>query len=103
VTCGETNAPGRGEIFQAALNTIHIKATLSIAMSNFQDRITIEPGTRSGQPCIRGTRMTVSDVLEYLAGGMTVEGLLADFPDLSVEDVRACLAYAAHLSHLRAG
>lgn len=57
--------------------------------------ITIEPGKRSGQPCIRGMRITVRDVLEYLAGGMSVEELLSDFPELSHEDVRACLAYAA--------
>lgn len=57
--------------------------------------ITVEPGKRSGQPCIRGMRITVRDVLEYLAGGMTVPELLADFPELTVEDVRACLAFAA--------
>jgi uncharacterized protein (DUF433 family) len=62
---------------------------------DYQKIITIEPGKRSGKPCIRGTRMTVTDVLEYLAGGMTQEQLLADFPDLTVEDVRACLAFAA--------
>lgn len=57
--------------------------------------ITIEPGKRSGQPCIRGLRMTVRDVLEYLAGGMAVEDILADFPVLTAEDIRACLAFAA--------
>ena len=57
--------------------------------------ITIEPDKRSGKPCIRGTRMTVTDVLEYLAGGMTQQDLLADFPDLTEEDIRACLAFAA--------
>ena len=57
--------------------------------------ITIEPGKRSGKPCIRGMRMTVTDVLEYLAGGMSHEQLLADFPDLTEEDIRACLAFAA--------
>src|SRR4029453_17253360 len=57
--------------------------------------ITIEPGKRSGKPTIRGTRMTVTDVLEYLAGGMTEEGILADFPDLTAEDIKACLAFAA--------
>jgi len=57
--------------------------------------ITIEPGKRSGKPCIRGTRMTVTDVLEYLAGGMTVRQLLQEFPDLNEEDIRACLAFAA--------
>jgi len=62
---------------------------------DYQKIITIEPGKRSGKPCIRGTRMTVTDVLEYLAGGMTQEELLKDFPDLTAEDIRACLAYAA--------
>ena len=62
---------------------------------DYQKIITIEPGKRSGKPCIRGTRMTVTDVLEYLAGGMTQEELLKDFPDLSAEDIRACLAFAA--------
>lgn len=58
--------------------------------------ITVEPGKRSGQPCIRGMRITVRDVLEYLAGGMSVPELLADFPELTSEDVRACLEYAAN-------
>ena len=62
---------------------------------NYRDIITIEPGKRSGKPCIRGTRMTVTDVLEYLAGGMTEEEILADFPDLTAEDIRACFAFAA--------
>jgi uncharacterized protein (DUF433 family) len=57
--------------------------------------ITIEAGKRGGKPCIRGTRMTVTDVLEYLASGMTKEEILADFPDLTAEDIRACLAFAA--------
>ena len=57
--------------------------------------ITIDPNQRSGQPCVRGLRITVRDVLEYLAGGMTVDEVLADFPDLTAEDVRACLAFAA--------
>ena len=57
--------------------------------------ITIEPDKRSGKPCIRGTRMSVTDVLEYLAGGMTQEELLTEFPDLTAEDIRACLAFAA--------
>lgn len=61
----------------------------------FEDRITVIPGVRSGKPCIKGTRITVYDVLEYLAGGMTEDQLLADFPDLTREDIRACLAFAA--------
>ena len=59
------------------------------------ERITIEPGKRSGKPCIRGLRMTVTDVLEYLASGMTEEEILQDFPDLERDDIRACLAFAA--------
>jgi uncharacterized protein (DUF433 family) len=61
----------------------------------YQDRITIEPGKRSGKPCIRGLRITVSDVLEYLASGMSESEILADFPDLEAEDIRACLSFAA--------
>ena len=57
--------------------------------------ITIEPGKRSGKPCIRGLRITVTDVLEYLAAGMTPEQIVSDFPDLTLEDIRACLAFAA--------
>jgi uncharacterized protein (DUF433 family) len=57
--------------------------------------ITIEPDKRSGKPCIRGTRMTVTDGLDYLAGGMAHEALLAEFPNLTEEGIRACLAFAA--------
>ena len=56
--------------------------------------ITVEPGKRSGQPCIRGMRITVQDVLEYLAGGMSVEEVLDDFPELTIEDIRACREFA---------
>jgi uncharacterized protein (DUF433 family) len=62
---------------------------------DYRQIITIEAGKRSGKPCIRGLRITVTDVLEYLASGMTVDEVLADFPDLTAEDIRACLAYAA--------
>ena len=61
----------------------------------FQERITVIPGVRSGKPCIRGTRVTVYDVLEYLAGEMTEGEILTDFPSLSREDIRACLEFAA--------
>ena len=64
-------------------------------LMNYQDRITIEPGKRGGKPCIRGLRITVYDVLSYLASGMTHEEILADFPDLTKEDILACLSYAA--------
>lgn len=59
------------------------------------DRITLEPGKRGGKPCIRGLRITVYDVLSYLSSGMSVPELLADFPELVEEDIRACLAFAA--------
>jgi len=61
----------------------------------WEQRITVDPGIRSGKPCIKGTRITVYDVLEYLAGGMTETEILNDFPDLTSEDVRASLAFAA--------
>jgi len=62
---------------------------------NWQDRISVNPAVRSGKPCIKGTRITVYDVLEYLAGGMTEDQILGDFPDLTREDIRATLAFAA--------
>jgi len=62
---------------------------------SWQDRIVVDPLVRSGKPCIKGTRITVYDVLEYMAGGMAESEILADFPDLTVEDMRACLAFAA--------
>lgn len=62
---------------------------------DYSDIITIEPGKRSGKPCIRGLRITVSDILEYLASGMTAEEIVADFPELTDEDIRASLAFAA--------
>jgi uncharacterized protein (DUF433 family) len=62
---------------------------------DYSERITIEPGKRAGKPCVRGLRITVYEVLEYLAGGMSEEEILRDFPDLEKEDIRACLAFAA--------
>ena len=62
---------------------------------DYRKIITIEPGKRSGKPCIRGMRVTVYDVLEYLASGMTQEEILEDFPYLTKEDILACLAFAA--------
>ena len=58
---------------------------------HYQDRISIEPGKRGGKPCIRGMRITVYDVLEYLASGMSAQEIIDDFPDLTPEDIRACL------------
>jgi uncharacterized protein (DUF433 family) len=61
----------------------------------YSNIITIEPGKRNGKPCIRGLRITVYDVLEYLASGMTHAQILHDFPYLTEDDIRACLAFAA--------
>ena len=69
--------------------------SLTILDMSYQDIITIEPGKRGGKPCIRGMRITVYDVLEYLASGMTPEEILDDFPYLTKEDILACLSYAA--------
>ncbi len=85
------NQAGRTTIEPRSL-TIPIIAHMK---RSYRDIITLEPGKRSGQPCIRGTRMTVTDVLEYLAGGMSWDELLADFPDLTREDIQACLEFAA--------
>lgn len=62
---------------------------------DYRQVITIEPGKRGGKPCIRGLRITVYDVLSYLASGMTEDEILKDFPYLARDDIRACLAYAA--------
>ncbi len=62
---------------------------------DYRDRITSDPDRRSGKPIIKGTRMTVTDVLEYLASGMTHAEILKDFPYITEEDIRACLAFAA--------
>ena len=59
------------------------------------ERISVDPAVRSGKPCVRGTRITVGDVLGYLAGGMSESELLADFPQLTQADILACLTYAA--------
>ena len=66
-----------------------------VAVMGYSDIITMEPGKRSGKPCIRGLRITVYDVLEYLASGMTHAEVLQEFPDLTERDIRACLAFAA--------
>ena len=64
-------------------------------MSDYTQIITLEPGKRSGKPCIRGMRITVYDVLSYLAAGMTIDEILSDFPALTRDDILACLSYAA--------
>jgi uncharacterized protein (DUF433 family) len=62
---------------------------------SYRDFITIEPGKRGGKPCVRGMRITVGDVLGWLASGMSEAGIIEDFPELTKEDIRACLAFAA--------
>ena len=66
-----------------------------VAVMNYQKIITIEPGKRGGRPTIRGMRIAVADVLGWLAAGMTNEEILSDYPELTQDDIRACLAYAA--------
>jgi uncharacterized protein (DUF433 family) len=70
---------------------------------NLEEYISITPGVRSGKPCIKGTRITVCDVLEYLAGGMSEQQILADFPSLKREHIRARLAFAAARERRLAG
>ncbi|MCE0498138.1 MAG: DUF433 domain-containing protein [Methylacidiphilales bacterium] len=62
---------------------------------DYRQRIALDPAIRSGKPCVRGTRITVADVLDYLGGGMTMAEVLEDFPDLTAEDIQACLSFAA--------
>ena len=62
---------------------------------NYKEHISIDPGVRSGKPCIKGTRIAVVDVFDYLGGGITIPEVLEDFPDLKLEDIQACFAFAA--------
>jgi uncharacterized protein (DUF433 family) len=78
-----------GSHLDAVGGTCHLKGM------DYRSIITIDPAKRSGKPCVRGLRITVTDVLEYLASGMSISEILADFPDLTEEDIRACLAFAA--------
>ena len=68
-------------------------------MIDYKKIITIEPGKRNGQPCIRGMRITVGDILSYLAGGMSMDEIIHDFPKLKKEDILAALAYAADIQN----
>ena len=91
---GEGGASVAGGLVPAGLLTLFLPLS-TLRTVDYRDRITIEPGKRGGKPCIRGLRITVQDVLEYLASGMTVEEILGDFPDHTREDIQACLAFAA--------
>lgn len=66
---------------------------------DYHSRITIEPGKRGGKPCIRGMRIAVYDVLDWLAQGMSEKEIVEDYPELTVADIRACLAFAANREH----
>ncbi|MFU8894420.1 MAG: DUF433 domain-containing protein [Luteolibacter sp.] len=68
-------------------------------MNHYRQRITIEPDKRGGKPCIRGMRITVYDILGWLAAGMSREEIVADYPDLTLEDIQAALAFAADREH----
>lgn len=83
-----SHIPKRGELVRTPGKTY----TYDV---DYLQRITIEPGKRGGKPCIRGLRITVYDILDYLASGMSQEEILTDFPDLTPDDIRACLAFAA--------
>jgi len=73
----------------------HTQLKRECRVEDYRSRITLEAGKRSGKPCVRGMRITVYDVLSYLAAGMSIPEILDDFPYLTIEDIRACLGYAA--------
>ncbi len=89
----EPKGPAEGEPLFRAIDA-QAQHTHILTM-NYRDIITIEPGKRSGKPCILGLRITVYDVLAYLASGMSEAEILEDFPELTAEEIRACLAFAA--------
>ncbi len=91
--------PGARTKFSARLRATHSLDGTGLAgvrfAMDYRERIIIDPEIRFGKPTVRGTRITVGDVLSYLAGGMSEDEILADFPQLTREDIRACLAFAA--------
>ncbi len=70
-------------------------ANAYFSIVNYRERIVMDPLVRSGKPCVRGTRITVADVFDYLGGGMSAAEVLEDFPDLTAEDLQACFSFAA--------
>ena len=91
------NEPGTktGRYFVAYAYRVYINMLYNSHIMNYQQIITIEPGKRGGRPCIRRMRIAVSDVLGWLAAGMSHEEIIGDFPELTEDDIRACLAFAA--------
>ena len=87
----------------AALTVLPARSSLHHMGSDYRERIVLDPEVRFGKPTVRGTRITVGDVLGYLAGGMSEDQILADFPQLAREDIRACLAFAAERERRLAG
>ena len=81
-------------ICESGTQSSKLKCGYNIEM-DYREYITIEPNKRGGKPCVRGLRITVYEVLEYLASEMTEEEILSDFPDLTKEDLKACIAFAA--------
>lgn len=90
----------RARLYPAESPPDHAAGTLQHLDMDYHDRIVIDPEIRFGKPTVRGTRITVDDVLSYLAGGMHEDEILADFPSLIRDDIRACLAYAADRERL---
>jgi uncharacterized protein (DUF433 family) len=80
---------------QLAAKLDDLLANAYFSSVNYRERIVVDPHVRSGKPCVRGTRITVADVFDYLGGGMSVAEILEDFPDLTAEDLQACFSFAA--------
>ena len=85
----------RTALLDVRCNGLLDRACMEVAQMSWEERIVVDPGVRSGKPCIKGTRITVYDILEYMAGEMSEAEILADFPSLTVSDLKACLAFAA--------
>ncbi len=102
-TPGIVNFAQAGEPLAHDVPALPLVRSVRLPHRALKDVITIEPGKRGGRPCIRGMRITVYDVLGWLAAGMTSEQIIEDFPELTPEDIRAVLAYAADREHVVIG
>jgi uncharacterized protein (DUF433 family) len=98
---GKHRAAGNRTTSSSSLLATHLKRTTLplLTTDNYRQRITIEPGKRGGKPCIRHMRITVYDILGWLAAGMSNPEILTDYPDLTIEDIQAALAFAADREH----